>query len=457
MVNPGLYDSGFIGKVTIVIEVSDCDGNKVIEKCLYLFEKKIISKKLQELILNLNTDLSLSRIVLDVGVIEYNLFEIQMVDKLTSTLEKALSIYYGTIPKSPLGKTGSYQTRRYERPLMENRISDPSVQPVADIPHETTTTGEPSLMAAVEHYLQQGVWSTLSNNIPRLNNKESPFNTQDLWLQIQRQPQQWLPMLAKHCLQPLGRRRLAVILTQAEQKALCCLLTENNLGSSIAIAEQLNHVSMVASAHLTTAAEHYFKKPVTIPKGSKPPAWSVAKTTIQPVGRDRMPKLGYTLPVSNAGSLIFWPLLPTLFNIFSLLEKQVFINQQTQVDAVCLLDWLVWGDDDISDERLPLNKVICGLPVHFEAAWCAPEAEKKVLINEWLGKTLKQFPEWEKMGSADIRKLFLQRSGEINWGEVGIAIHVTPEAYDALIYNWPWPMNMVCFNWLQQPLTIRWL
>ncbi|MDQ9128526.1 contractile injection system tape measure protein [Serratia fonticola] len=455
MPNIGLRDSGFISRAIIAIEVSDCDGNKVIEKCSFIFNKvisNIISKKTQELTLNLNTDLSLGCIVLDVGTIDYDLFEIQMADKLTSALEKAFLAYYEAVPKFPLDKIGSYQTRKYERQLMESRISDPSVQPVADTAYETTAVSEQSLIAIVEHYLQQGDWPTPSNSIPRLNNKESPFITQNLWTHVHRQPQQWLPMLAKYCLKPLGRRRLAAILSQVAQKALCRLLAEDNPESSIAIAEQFNHASMVKSEQLITAAEHYLRSHAVAAKGNLE-----AKPAAQPMGGGITCRSGDVLAVSNAGCLIFWPLLPTFFSIFDLLEKQVFISHQAQIDAVCLLDWLIWGDDEISDGRLSLNKVICGLPIHFEAAWCAPATEHKVMITEWLEKIREQLPVWKKMGVADIRLLFLQRPGEINWENSGVEIHVTPEAYDALIDNWPWPMNIAFFAWLQQPLAIEWL
>ncbi|MFW5400582.1 contractile injection system tape measure protein [Yersinia sp. 1252 StPb PI] len=625
MENPDLGDGSFIGRVTIVIEISDCDGNRVIEKCSSVFHKRIdeiISKKIQELIFSLNENLSIDRLVVDIGMIEYELFEVQMVDKLTLALEKALSVYYQAIPKFSLGETGAYPTCQSERQLIENGLlaqslpqmsaalvenrisvpSVPSVQSVADIAAETTATGELSLIATVEHYLQQGDWSTPSNQILPLNSQESPLITQDLWLQVQRQPQQWLPMLAKHCLQPSGRRRLSVILSQAAQKVLCRLMTEDN-----PIAVQFNHTSRVTPEQLTTAAEHYFRNqgavtkenpdvistplewppqttppiamteqlnhtarrgipeqlttaaeqyfrnqgavtkenpdvistplewpPQTTPpiamteqlnhtarrgmpeqltttaehyfrnqgavakenpeatptqpkwlpqkassvasdltrrvdketpepifattlKGNKPPAWSGTKPVAQPMGVDIAPISGKVLAVSNAGSLIFWPLLSTFFSIFGLLEKQVFINQQAQVDAVCLLDWLIWGDDEISNRRLTLTKVLCGLPMHFDAAWCAPAAEQKIVISEWLEGVRGQLPAWKRMGSEDIRTLFLQRAGEILWLEGGITIHVNSEIYDALINDWPWPMNMACFNWLQQPLTIRWL
>lgn len=207
-------------------------------------------------------------------MIEYELFEVQMADKLTLALEKALSVYYQAIPKFSLGETGAYPRCQSERQLIENgllaqslpqmsaalvenRISVPSVPSVVDIAAETTATGELSLIATVEHYLQQGDWPTPSNQILPLNSQKSPLITQDLWLQVQRQPQQWLPMLAKHGLQPLGLRRLSMILPQSAQKALYRLLIEDN-----AIVAQLNHTSMVTLEQLTTAAEYYFKNKV---------------------------------------------------------------------------------------------------------------------------------------------------------------------------------------------------
>ncbi|WP_434525618.1 contractile injection system tape measure protein [Photorhabdus asymbiotica] len=196
------------------------------------------------------------------------------------------------------------------------------------------------------------------------------------------------------------------------------------------------------------------------------PDISEVNMLIKEVGERRYIQPGSAIPtssaqsvlsVSNAGCMILWPLLPTFFTTFGLLDKNKFISLEAQREAICLLDWLIWAEDEIPAWRLTLNKVICGLPVNDNARWRVPEPEQRTIISQWLEKIIMQLPAWKKMGASDVRYLFLQRSGELSGLESGIKIHVKPEIYDALLTDWPWPMNMACFSWLSQPLTIMWL
>ncbi|WP_050093863.1 contractile injection system tape measure protein [Yersinia pseudotuberculosis] len=487
-------------KSKIAIETCSISSDKLISQVSHLFHEKlseIIKGQVHKLTLNRKADLFLGCITLDLGDIKSNVFETQLADKLAIALEKELSAYYDAKPTFSSDKVSLQPGGLFGSHNVKNRTSVQSEQQSLADPFPGPVRGQ-ALIAAVDHYLQQGDWPAALNPRSPMDTGNSRSMTQDLWHHIHRQPPQWLPMLAKHCLKPLGQRRLALILPPAVQQALCRLLAEGS-PEKITMVAQLNHESTVIPAQFATAAEQYFSNQsvvakdnpevistqpkwlpqktlsailglthgveidisdpglVTTLKGNKPPTWSGAKPVAQPMGVDMTPRSGECLAVSNAGCLIFWPLLSTFFSVFGLLEKQVFIHQQAQIEAVCLLDWLIWGDDEISDGRLSLNKVICGLPIHFDTVWHTPAAEQKVLISEWLEKIRQQLPVWKRMGAKDIRTLFLQRPGEIIWLDGAVAIGVNPEAYDALINTWPWPMNMACFNWLQQPLSIQWL
>ncbi|AHK21910.1 hypothetical protein BF17_03235 [Yersinia similis] len=465
-----------VHKNKIVIETFSISSDKLISQISHLFHEKlseIIKGQVHKLTLNRKADLFLGCITLDLGDIKSNVFETQLADKLAIALEKELSAYYDAKPTFSSDKVSLQPGGLFGSHNVKNRTSVQSEQQSLADPFPGPVRGQ-ALIAAVDHYLQQGDWPAALNPRSPMDTGNSRSMTQDLWHHIHRQPPQWLPMLAKHCLKPLGQRRLAMILPPAAQQALCCLLAEDSLGS-IAMAAQLSHESIVTSAQLITAAEHYFSNQSAVAKDnpeaiSTQPKWLPQKTPSAVSGLTHGVEIdisdsslvttlrsGEVLAVSNAGCLIFWPLLSTFFSVFDLLEKQVFIHQQAQIEAVCLLDWLIWGDDEISDGRLSLNKVICGLPIHFDTAWRTPAAEQKVLIREWLEKIRQQLPAWKRMGAKDIRTLFLQRPGEIIWLDGAVAIGVNPEAYDALINTWPWPMNMACFNWLQQPLSIQWL
>ncbi len=95
---------------------------------------------------------------------------------------------------------------------------------------------------------------------------------------------------------------------------------------------------------------------------------------------DRVLLTEQTFPcqVSNAGILVLWPILPALFNRLGLLEAQKFIHRQAQFNAVRLLDYFIWGNEEVQTERKILNNVLCGL-MAGEIIELAPlEPEKKV-------------------------------------------------------------------------------
>ncbi|CDH22379.1 hypothetical protein XBKB1_1120004 [Xenorhabdus bovienii str. kraussei Becker Underwood] len=191
------------------------------------------------------------------------------------------------------------------------------------------------------------------------------------------------------------------------------------------------------------------QKQPTLPNGDQ------HKTSLKSVSP--APLAQSVLPVSNAGCLILWPLFPTFFRTFGLLDNNRFISLEAQREAVCLLDWLIWAEDEIPGWRLTLNKVLCGLAINDNALWPTPKPEQQILIHQWLEKTIVQFPAWKKMGVNDVRHLFLQRSGELSGSEEVMEIHIKSEIYDALIAEWPWPINMASFSWLKQPITMTWL
>ncbi|CAQ85428.1 MULTISPECIES: contractile injection system tape measure protein [Photorhabdus] len=166
-----------------------------------------------------------------------------------------------------------------------------------------------------------------------------------------------------------------------------------------------------------------------------------------------------TIPrqVSNTGILILWPMLPTLFNQLGLLEKKKFIHRQAQFNAVDFLDYLIWGTEDVKVERKVLNNVLCGLMADEITEPMPIEPEKQWIIIQWLDAIISQLSGWKKLSRNDVRQLFLQRPGELLINEQEIKITIQQQPFDALLTDWPWPMNMACFSWLSQPLTITWL
>ncbi|PQQ22602.1 contractile injection system tape measure protein [Photorhabdus hindustanensis] len=160
--------------------------------------------------------------------------------------------------------------------------------------------------------------------------------------------------------------------------------------------------------------------------------------------------------INNAGILVLWPILPALFNQLGLLEKQKFIHRQAQFNAVDLLDYLIWGTEKAPIERKGLNSILCGLMTDENIESISIEPEKQLIIDQWLDTVISQLPAWKKLSHNDVRQLFLQRPGELQIDEQEINITVQHQPFDALLSDWPWPLNIAKLPWLVRPLLINW-
>nr|WP_236637631.1 contractile injection system tape measure protein [Photorhabdus australis] len=173
-------------------------------------------------------------------------------------------------------------------------------------------------------------------------------------------------------------------------------------------------------------------------------------------GRALLPEQSIPDQVKNAGILILWPMLPTLFNQLGLLEKQKFIHRQAQFNAVDLLDHLIWGTEGRPAERKLLNYILCGLIADNDIESIPIEPEKQLIADQWLDAVTVQLPGWKKLSRNDVRQLFLQRPGELLADEQEIKITIQQQPFDALLADWPWPLNIARLPWLDRPLRIDW-
>ncbi|PQQ23910.1 contractile injection system tape measure protein [Photorhabdus hindustanensis] len=169
-----------------------------------------------------------------------------------------------------------------------------------------------------------------------------------------------------------------------------------------------------------------------------------------------LPKQILPYQVNNAGILVLWPMLPSLFNQFGLLEEQKFIHRQAPFSAVNFLNYLIWENGKIQTELNILNNVLCGLMVNEPIELALVEPEKQLIIDQWLDAIINQLPGWKRLTRNDARQLFLQRPGKLLISDQEINITVEPQPFDMLLTDWPWPLNIAKLPWLDRPLKIDW-
>lgn len=162
-------------------------------------------------------------------------------------------------------------------------------------------------------------------------------------------------------------------------------------------------------------------------------------------------------PVSNAGIVSLWPVLPDLFRQLKLWDGKQFTSPDAQEQAAVWLDWVVWQDAPAWVGRSDFTQRVCGLkpqeaPLRFEPAG----DEQRSLLVEWLERLPLQLPGWRTLKPIDVRTLFLQRPGSLSIAETGAVLEVAAEPFDVLLQDWPWPLSVLVMPWLRDPLVIDW-
>ncbi|MGV3344503.1 contractile injection system tape measure protein [Enterobacteriaceae bacterium LUAb1] len=169
------------------------------------------------------------------------------------------------------------------------------------------------------------------------------------------------------------------------------------------------------------------------------------------------PVAGQSMPVSNAGLVLLWPLLPQLFSLLELSTEHGFVSEDARWQAVMCLDWLAWGATPPTAGQLTVNRLLCGLPFEVPLPELLPlTPQQQQLTDDWLAAVSHQVAVWQRFSLADIRQLFLQRPGEIIMQTQPPQISVQPASFDMLLGDWPWPLTLVMFPWQEQPLTLIW-
>ena len=68
---------------------------------------------------------------------------------------------------------------------------------------------------------------------------------------------------------------------------------------------------------------------------------------------------GDRIYIMNAGLVMFWPFLTTLFKKLNYVEKGAFIDEEQAYKAIYLLQYLTDQNLDAPEHLLVLNKILC--------------------------------------------------------------------------------------------------
>jgi len=167
------------------------------------------------------------------------------------------------------------------------------------------------------------------------------------------------------------------------------------------------------------------------------------------------PKQG--IPVRNAGIVLLNDYIAMLFERLSLTSERKFISNEHQVRAVQYLQYLITGMQETEEVYLPLNKVLCGLPL----ADTVPDFiditdQEKQLIKGLIQAAISHWPEIGDCSVDGFRGNWLVRDGILVELEDKWELTVERRAYDILINRSPFAFSIMKYHWMDKPLHVIW-
>ena len=166
---------------------------------------------------------------------------------------------------------------------------------------------------------------------------------------------------------------------------------------------------------------------------------------------------GEEVYVQNAGLVLLWPFLSSLFHALGLCFRGQFADPMARHRATGLLHYLATGEREPVEYQLTLAKLLCGLddedllefgePVSdAEAEECDRALQAAIAHAQLLGE----------MSPSDFRTLFLLNPGVLSPRAESLLLRVERTPHTALVERFPWPCSWIRLPWLRIPLQVEW-
>ena len=127
-------------------------------------------------------------------------------------------------------------------------------------------------------------------------------------------------------------------------------------------------------------------------------------------------------------------------------DENKFKDEQSQMKAIFLLKYLVYGDElEFQEPELFLNRILVGLDINVPLPKICKLTDAEInLANSMLIGVKAQ---WDKMTNTSLesfRVSFLQRAGQLSMNNENIwRLGVEEQAFDVLIDFIPWGFKMI--------------
>jgi len=161
--------------------------------------------------------------------------------------------------------------------------------------------------------------------------------------------------------------------------------------------------------------------------------------------------------VRNAGIVLLNDYIAMLFARLNLTSENKFISNEHQVRAVQYLQYVITGMQETEEVYLPLNKVLCGLPLTDTVPdFVEISDQEKQLINGLIQAAISHWPDIGDSSIDGFRGNWLVRDGILVELEDKWELTVEKRAYDILINRSPFAFSIMKYHWMDKPLHVIW-
>ncbi len=164
-----------------------------------------------------------------------------------------------------------------------------------------------------------------------------------------------------------------------------------------------------------------------------------------------------TTVIKNAGLVILNNYIEMLFERLHLTFNREFTSAENQRKAVHYLQYLVTGLSNSEETTLPLNNVLCGLPLTQTVPnGITISDEEKELIHGLLTAAISNWPSVGETTVDGFRGNWLVREGLLQELEDRWELVVEKRVYDLLLHKSPFSFSIIKYPWMEKPLHVIW-
>jgi hypothetical protein len=163
------------------------------------------------------------------------------------------------------------------------------------------------------------------------------------------------------------------------------------------------------------------------------------------------------IAIRNAGVVLLNDYISMLFERLKLTSENKFISNEHQIRAVQYLQYVITGMQETEEIYLPLNKILCGLPLTDTVPdFVEISGQEKQLINGLIQAVISHWPEIGDCSIDGFRGNWLVRDGILVELEDKWELTVDKRAYDILINRSPFAFSIIKYHWMDKPLHVVW-